>query len=112
MTRLETLLFTRRVVEEQARRQLAQIDQWITAEQQREAERQRAAAARPPAAEWLVERALDKRDATYVHTGECWAAEKSSRCRPLTREQALQALTDGVAPCPTCRPDTELGLLD
>ncbi|WP_327722800.1 DUF6233 domain-containing protein (plasmid) [Streptomyces sp. NBC_00490] len=28
------------------------------------------------------------------------------------REQAVRALTDGVDPCPHCRPDTDLGILD
>lgn len=33
--------------------------------------------------------------------------------RPLTREQAVEALTaQGVRPCPLCRPDTALGVLD
>ncbi|MEV4438533.1 DUF6233 domain-containing protein [Streptomyces sp. NPDC049577] len=45
-----------------------------------------------------------------LHVGGCGMAGKSPR--PLTRDQALQALTDGSVPaCPICRPDTELGLL-
>ncbi|MGW3153760.1 DUF6233 domain-containing protein [Streptomyces sp. NPDC001089] len=112
MSRLDALTFTRRVVADQARRQLAQIDAWIAAEQRRVAERERAAAARPPAAEWLLEHGLDKRDVVAVHTGECWSGGKSSRTRPITRDQALQVLAGGIPACTHCRPDTELGLLD
>ncbi|MFI8351434.1 hypothetical protein [Streptomyces sp. NPDC085596] len=27
-----------------------------------------------------------------MHTSECWAAAKSGRCRPVTRQQAIEAL--------------------
>ncbi|MFH8596643.1 DUF6233 domain-containing protein [Streptomyces rimosus] len=43
----------------------------------------------------------------YVHHGACRAAKG----RAITREQALQALVQGVEPCPSCRPDTEPGIL-
>ncbi|MET8510790.1 DUF6233 domain-containing protein [Streptomyces sp. NPDC005077] len=34
------------------------------------------------------------------------------RTKPMTREQALRALTeDGIMACPYCRPDRELGVL-
>jgi hypothetical protein len=47
-----------------------------------------------------------------VHVGDCWVAKKSGRVRGITREQAVEALRQQVPPCPHCRPDTELGLLD
>jgi hypothetical protein len=34
------------------------------------------------------------------------------RSKGAARDQALRAITEGVTPCPHCRPDTELGLLD
>ncbi|UXX93964.1 DUF6233 domain-containing protein [Streptomyces sp. AD2-2] len=112
MSRLAALTFTRRVVEQQARRQLAQIDGWIADEMRREAERERAAAARPPVSDWLLERSLDGRTPMYVHTNECWSGLKSRKPQGLTREQARQALAQSVDPCPACRPDTDLGILE
>ncbi|MEV0982355.1 DUF6233 domain-containing protein [Streptomyces sp. NPDC049915] len=47
-----------------------------------------------------------------MHVGDCWAAKKSGRCRPVTRKQAVQALLHQVPPCVHCRPDTELGVLE
>ncbi|MFD9099050.1 DUF6233 domain-containing protein [Streptomyces collinus] len=47
-----------------------------------------------------------------VHTGDWWAAAKSGRCRPATREQALDALRRQTPACVHCRPDTALGILD
>ncbi|UQA97584.1 DUF6233 domain-containing protein [Streptomyces halobius] len=32
------------------------------------------------------------------------------RSRPVSRDQAMRALTEGVDPCALCRPDTELGI--
>ncbi|MFJ6578356.1 DUF6233 domain-containing protein [Streptomyces sp. NPDC091368] len=46
-----------------------------------------------------------------VHLGDC--RQTSHHTRPLTREQALQALTaGGIRACEICRPDSELGILD
>lgn len=112
MSRLDALTFTRRVVADQARRQLAQIDAWIAAEQRRITERERAAQTRPQPADWLLEHGLDKRDILSVHTGDCWSGSKSTRTRAITREQAIQSLANGISACTHCRPDTELGLLD
>ncbi|MER7693861.1 DUF6233 domain-containing protein [Streptomyces sp. NPDC097610] len=84
---------------------------WIAAEQRREEERQRGAAARPPAPGWVIEQALDGHSpAVYVHIGGCHMTGK--RCRGVQRDQALRALVDGVDACPYCRPGTELGVLD
>ncbi|MEV7892361.1 DUF6233 domain-containing protein [Streptomyces sp. NPDC088357] len=38
----------------------------------------------------------------YVHVGGCHMMGK--RSRGATREQVVRALTDGVDPCPPCRP--------
>ncbi|MET7526851.1 DUF6233 domain-containing protein [Streptomyces sp900116325] len=38
--------------------------------------------------------------------------EREATAEPMTREQALRALTeDGITACPYCRPDRELGVL-
>lgn len=49
--------------------------------------------------------------ADSVHLGDC--RQVSHHTRPLTREQALQAITSGgIRACEICRPDSELGVLD
>ncbi|WP_284049476.1 DUF6233 domain-containing protein [Streptomyces sp. YS415] len=48
--------------------------------------------------------------AQYVHVGGCHMAGKRSKGVP--RAEALRALADWVDPCPHCRPDSELGILD
>jgi hypothetical protein len=111
-SRLQLLHFARRVVVQQATAALAQIDHWIAAEERREAERRNRDAMRPPPAEWLLQHGLDKRNADSVHRGDCWAAAKSGRCRPVSRDQAVQALRHQVPACIHCRPDTALGILD
>ncbi|MEV6838866.1 DUF6233 domain-containing protein [Streptomyces sp. NPDC051133] len=111
LTRLDMLRFARRVVEHQAARQLALMDRWIADEERREAERQRRLAVRQAAPDWLIERALSGRGAVYVHVGGCTSA--GSRARGAGREQAIRALTEGgITPCPLCRPDTVLGILE
>ncbi|MFF4838166.1 DUF6233 domain-containing protein, partial [Streptomyces sp. NPDC001315] len=47
---------------------------------------------RPPPPDWLIQHVLNRANVDAVHTGECWAATKSGRCRPVTRQQALEAL--------------------
>jgi hypothetical protein len=83
----------------------------IAAAERREEERQRGEQARPPRPDWILELGLN-RDAppVYVHHGECWNAGK--RSRGVARDQALRALVEGVAACPHCRPDSELGYLE
>jgi hypothetical protein len=90
---------------------LDEVRQAIAAAEQREAERQRGIAARPPAPDWLLEQGLN-RDAppVQVHVGGCWNAGK--RTRGISRDEALRALVDGVKACGACRPDTELGYLE
>jgi hypothetical protein len=89
---------------------LAQVRQQIAAIEQQEAERRRGEQARPPAPDWTIEQGLNGRAAVYVHTGGCHMAGK--RSRPASREQALQALADGVDACTHCRPDSGLRFLD
>ncbi|MEU9480765.1 DUF6233 domain-containing protein [Streptomyces sp. NPDC048191] len=111
-SRLDLLHFARRVVVQQATAALSQLDRWIADEERREAERRQGEERRPPAPAWLIQYGLNRSNIDAVHTGECWAAAKSGRCRPVSREQALDALRQNVPPCVHCRPDTELGLLD
>lgn len=105
--RLDLLRFLERVQQGD----LDRTRRWIADEERRERERQRGLAARPPAPDWLIEQGLN-RDAVpvYVHVGGCHMAGK--RSKGAARDQALRALTEGITPCPHCRPDTELGLLD
>ncbi|MGW3728704.1 DUF6233 domain-containing protein [Streptomyces sp. NPDC000851] len=106
-SRLEMLRFLERVQQQD----LERTRRWIAAAQQREAQRQRAIQARPPAPDRLIEQSLSRDvPAAYVHRGDCHMAGK--RSRGVARDQALRALTDGIAPCPHCLPDTELGILD
>ncbi|MFI1840364.1 DUF6233 domain-containing protein [Streptomyces olivaceoviridis] len=105
LSRLDALRFARRVVEQQAVRQLGLIDRWIAEE-----ERRRGAQMRPAPPDWLIQHGLNQANVDAVHVGGCWAAKKSGRCRPATREQALDALRNGVPPCVHCRPDTACGI--
>ncbi|MFF4699980.1 DUF6233 domain-containing protein [Streptomyces chattanoogensis] len=61
-----------------------------------------------PRPDWVLQpaRAAGDRRPLYVHQGDCEAATG----RPITRAQAIEALTTGVEPCAYCRPDTLLGL--
>jgi hypothetical protein len=110
-SRLQLLRFARRVVVQQATVALAQIDGWIAGEERREAARRRGEEMRPAPPKWLIQQ-LNRANVDAVHTGECWAAAKSGRCRPVTRQQALEALRQQVPACVHCRPDTVLGILD
>jgi hypothetical protein len=112
LSRLEALRFVRRVVEQQALRQLELIDRWIAQEERREAERRRGEEMRPAPPDWLLEHGLNgpQRQPVYVHAGACWNA--GDRSRPVTREQALHALQQQVPACSHCRPDTILGYLE
>ncbi|MFH9016125.1 DUF6233 domain-containing protein [Streptomyces sp. NPDC017943] len=111
-SRLQLLHFARQVVEQQASAALAQLDQWIAEEERREAERRRGEQARPAPPDWLIQYGLNRTNVDAVHTGDCWAAAKSGRCHPATREQAVDALAQQVPACIHCRPDTALGVLE
>lgn len=104
------LHFTRRVVVQQATAALRQIDEWIAAEERREAERKRGMDARPSAPEWWIERGLNRANLVSVHRGDCW--DPGKRRVPATREQALDALRQQVPACSRCRPDSALGFLE
>ncbi|MFJ3235817.1 DUF6233 domain-containing protein [Streptomyces sp. NPDC086787] len=110
-SRLQLLRFARRVVVQQAAAALDQLDSWIAAEQQREDGQRRAQEMRPSPPEWLIEHGLNTRNIDFVHTGDCWAAAKSGRCKPATRQQALDALRQQIPACTHCRPDTAFGVL-
>ncbi|MFD7117922.1 DUF6233 domain-containing protein [Streptomyces sp. NPDC059922] len=105
---MEALYFLKRVQLEQ----LERTERWIAAEEGRLAE----IAARRPRAEppaWVAERGISaRREPVAVHAG----GGSSMACgmlQPLTRQQAVEALTaHGIQPCPMCRPDTDLGVLD
>ncbi|MGW3715586.1 DUF6233 domain-containing protein [Streptomyces sp. NPDC005133] len=99
-----------RIVREWQAYQLGRTDRTIA-----ELEAAAARAARtlpPPAPDWKLSllRAGGTSHADAVHTGDCGMGGK--RTKPMTREQALRALTeDGITACAYCRPDRELGAL-
>ncbi|MEU0851451.1 DUF6233 domain-containing protein [Streptomyces flaveolus] len=111
-SRLELLRFARRVVEQRARASLAQLDGWIAEEERREAERRRSDEMRPPAPVWLLQAGLNRANTDAVQTGECRAAAKSGRCRPVSREQALEALRHEVPGACTVARTRPWGLLE
>lgn len=91
--------------------QLQQVRQAITTAERREQERQHGEQVRPAQPDWLLEQGLNRDNpAVYVHAGGCWNAGK--RSKGIDRATALQALAEGVAACPHCRPDNELGYLE
>lgn len=105
-SRLEQLRFLERV-------QLADLERtrrWILEEERRQQEQQRGLERRPPDPDWLIETGIGDGPAVYMHAGGCRMAGK--RSRGVAREQALRALAEGVAACPHCRADSELGYLD
>ncbi|MFJ3899893.1 DUF6233 domain-containing protein [Streptomyces sp. NPDC090083] len=108
-SRLELLHFARRVVVQQATTALAQLDEWIAAEERREAESRKREAARPAPPDWVVERGPDRKAVVAVHRGHCWGAGRYRAS--VTRAQAVEVLQQQVPACPECRPDAALGLL-
>ncbi|MGW3752729.1 DUF6233 domain-containing protein [Streptomyces sp. NPDC005134] len=109
LSRLDRL----RIVREWQAYQLGRTDRTIAELEEREATAARAARTLPPPApDWKLSllRAGGTSHADAVHTGDCGMGGK--RTKPMTREQALRALTeDGITACPYCRPDRELGVL-
>ncbi|MEU3826431.1 DUF6233 domain-containing protein [Streptomyces sp. NPDC029080] len=90
---------------------LDRVRKQIAAAERREQEQQRSEQARPPAPDWILELGLNRDSpAVYVHEGGCWNAGK--RNKGVDRATALHALAEGVAACPHCRPDSELGFLE
>ncbi|MBP2583370.1 hypothetical protein J3A78_003848 [Streptomyces sp. PvR006] len=112
LSRLQKL----RVVREWQAHALARTDAAIAEEEQRHAALQRPApTAAPPlhGGEWAVGllRKGGRPVPAEVHRGDC--RMHGGRSRPLTREEAIRAMTvDDIPPCPYCRPETDLGLLD
>ncbi|GGX40927.1 DUF6233 domain-containing protein [Streptomyces noursei] len=87
---------------------LDQVRQAIAIAQQREAQQQRAAP--PPPPDWVVQLSIGAEGQPIaVHAGGCRSAGK--RTRPVSRDQAMRALVEGLEACVLCRPDTELGIL-
>lgn len=89
---------------------LQRIDGAIAAAEQREREQQQGEERRPPAPDWVLELGIGGgAPPAEVHAGHCYAIGR--RHRTITREQALEALAEGVRACVHCRPDTALGVL-
>lgn len=65
----------------------------------------------PPPPDWVIEMSLTGTPVT-VHVGGCRMGGTAGRTKPLIRDQALRALTEGIEACQFCRPDSELGVLD
>ncbi|MFF0622796.1 DUF6233 domain-containing protein [Streptomyces sp. NPDC004296] len=87
---------------------LDRVRQAIVIAEQREAQQQRAAP--PPPPDWVVQLGIGREShPVAVHVGGCRTVDQ--RARPLSRDQAMRALTEGLEPCAVCRPDTELGIL-
>ncbi|MFL4491598.1 DUF6233 domain-containing protein [Streptomyces sp. VTCC 41912] len=87
---------------------LARVRKAIVIAEQLEAQQQRAAP--PPPPEWVLQLSIGgEGQPIAVHVGGCRTAGR--RARPISREEAMRALAEGVDPCALCRPDTELGIL-
>ncbi|MFI1535527.1 DUF6233 domain-containing protein [Streptomyces anandii] len=110
-SRLDLLYFARRVVVQQARANLAQLDRWIAVEERREVERRMGEARRPKAPEWLVERGIGAgAPAVRIHAGGCHMA-KGVRVQAVSEEEARRALYGHVEACSHCNPDTVLRVI-
>ncbi|QNE74673.1 hypothetical protein F0344_08665 [Streptomyces finlayi] len=109
LSRLDRL----RIVREWQAYQLGRTERTIAELEEHEAAAARAARVLPPPAPgWKLSmlRAADGAHADAVHTDDCGMSGKQTR--PMTRAQALRALTeDGITACPYCRPDRDLGVL-
>ncbi|MEU7642498.1 DUF6233 domain-containing protein [Streptomyces sp. NPDC039016] len=87
---------------------LDRVRQAIAIAEQREAQQQRAIP--PSSPDWVVQLSIGgEGHPIAVHVGGCRTAGR--RTRPLSRDQAMRALAEGLEPCAICRPDTELGIL-
>jgi hypothetical protein len=87
---------------------LAEVQEAITVAEQRRAQQQRAVP--PPPPDWVLQLSIGgEGQPIAVHVGGCRSAGK--RARPISRDQAMRAVTEGLEPCDLCRPDTELGIL-
>ncbi|UQA90719.1 DUF6233 domain-containing protein [Streptomyces halobius] len=87
---------------------LERVREQIIVAEQRAA--QQARATPPPPPDWVVQLSIGHgAHPIAVHVGGCRSAGR--RARPVSRDQAMRALTEGVDPCALCRPDTELGIV-
>lgn len=87
------------------------LDEAIAAAERRERERDQGEQHRPAPPDWLLQVGIGAgAPPVAVHVGGC--AVSGKRLRPLGRDQAIRALTEGVTACTLCRPDTELGVLE
>ncbi|KIZ16810.1 DUF6233 domain-containing protein [Streptomyces natalensis] len=87
---------------------LDRVRQQIVVAEQRAAQQQRAIP--PPPPDWVLQLSIGGEGRPIaVHAGGCPSAGR--RARPVSRDQAMRALTEGLEPCALCRPDTELGIL-
>ncbi|MFB7831991.1 DUF6233 domain-containing protein [Streptomyces sp. NPDC056056] len=101
-----------RVLETWVEIMLGEIRQRIAAAEQKEAA-MRPVRPLPEGPTWILSylRAGARPVADSVHIGDCVMA--SHHTKPLSREQAREALTaGGIRACEICRPDSELGILD
>ncbi|MEU3918973.1 DUF6233 domain-containing protein [Streptomyces sp. NPDC029004] len=93
--------------------QLRRTDETIAELERLEAAADRAARTQPPAPPgWklAMQRPGGRPTPDAVHTSDCGMT--GTHTKPLTREQALRAITEeGITACPYCRPDTDLGVL-
>ncbi|MEV0090423.1 DUF6233 domain-containing protein [Streptomyces sp. NPDC050738] len=112
--RLTALRFLARVQE----RDLARTQRWILDAERRAGEEQiRHERAKLPPPEWILQRSAGRGSPTLhttigAHADACWGANPHhARAGTLSRQQALNALTEGAEACPQCRPDVELGVL-
>ncbi|NUK55343.1 hypothetical protein HRW14_34910 [Streptomyces lunaelactis] len=105
-SQLQMLYFLRRV----QLKQLRQTEHWIQ-EAERRAAQQVARRPPPPAPDWVLERGIGQGALpVLVHTGACYM--QFTRRKALSRDEARQALVDGVPACTHCHPDTALGFLE
>ncbi|MGW3177538.1 hypothetical protein, partial [Streptomyces sp. NPDC001153] len=95
LTRLDMLRFARRIVEQQAARQLDQIDQRIADEERREHERQQGEQHRPPAPDWLLELGLN-RETAAVYVQPAAAGTPVGAAKVSTDRPHLEVLTEVV----------------
>ncbi|SHL76627.1 DUF6233 domain-containing protein [Streptomyces yunnanensis] len=87
---------------------LARVREQIVIAEQVAAQQQRAAL--PPPPDWVLQLSIGgEGQPIAVHVGGCRSAGR--RARPISRDEAMRALAEGLDPCVLCRPDTELGIL-
>lgn len=99
----------RRVIATYLQLELARVQRRLATAEQREREQQIAhqATARSAKPAWTVQVTLGAEPRPIaIHHGEC--AVGRLRVRPITRRDAIEALTAGVEACGLCRPDREL----